>query len=162
LFTEDSFTLFAEQASIVNLEQPYRQRLLRLYPDDTTPTSFLAQYYMLKAPGAFKGAGQNPALLRQLTLEHIEFLPGCTLRVKQQQLVSNAYEFSAASATTTPCRFSYQGKTYQVSLGFEATQEEFRSYDQGIDPVTGKAIWGALLGPFCFTKRQDFASELAV
>ena len=162
LFTEDSFTLFAEQASVVNLDQPYRQRLLRIYPDQTTPTSLQVQYYMLNKPEAFQGAGQNPALLRQLTIEQIEFLPGCTLKVKQQQLASNAYDFSASSATATPCSFSYQGKTYQVSLGFESTKEEFRSYDQGIDPVTGKAIWGALLGPFCFTKRQDFASELTM
>ncbi|NEP12268.1 MAG: chorismate mutase [Symploca sp. SIO2C1] len=148
--------------SILNLKQPYRQRLLRLYPDETTPNSLQVQYYKLKDPGAFKNAGQDPALLRQLTLEQIEFLPGCTLRVKQHQFASNAYEFSTTSATSTPCCFSYQGKTYQVSLGFEATKEEFRSYDQGINPVTGKAIWGALLGPFCFTKHQDFASELAM
>jgi len=162
LFIEDSFTLFAEQASIVNLDQPYRQRLLRLYPDPATPNSLQVQYYMLKDPVSFRGAGRNPALLRQLTPEQIEFLPSCRLRVKQQQLASNAYEFSTTSATTTPCRFSYQGKNYQVALGFEATKEEFRSYDQGIDLVTGQAIWGALLGPFCFTKRQDFASELVV
>ena len=162
LFTEDSFTLFLEQASVINLEQPYRQRLLRIYPDDTRPNFLQAQYYMLKEPEAFQSAGRNPALLQQLTLEQIEFLPGCTLKVKQHCLASKDYEFSTASTTATPCSFSYQGKTYQVSLGFEATKEEFRSYDQGIDPVTGKAIWGALLGPFCFTKRQDFASELAV
>jgi hypothetical protein len=74
----------------------------------------------------------------------------------------SAYEFSAASATGTPCNFSYQGNNYQVSLGFDATPEEFRSYDKGIDPTTGKAMWGALLGPFRFTKRQDFANELLV
>lgn len=30
LFTEDSITLFAEQANIVNLDRPYRQRIMRL------------------------------------------------------------------------------------------------------------------------------------
>jgi hypothetical protein len=80
--------------------------------------------------------------------------------VKQRLVSPNTYEFSAFSATNTPCSFSYQGKDYQISLGFEATPEEFRSYDKGIDPATGKATWGALLGPFCFTKRQDFAHEL--
>ena len=162
LFTEDSLTLFAEQANIVNLDKPYRPRILRLQSSDTTPASLEVQYYMLKDIEAIRGAGRNPELLRQLTSDDIEFLPGCNLTVKQQQLAPNSYEFSASSATGTPCGFSYQGNSYQVSLEFEATAEEFRSYDKGIDPTTGKAIWGALMGPFRFTKRQDFASELLV
>ena len=160
LFTEDSLTLFAEQANIVNLDQPYRPRILRLYPNPTTPASLQVQFYMLKNPDAIRGAGRNPELLKQLTTAQIEFLPGCTLSVKQRLVSPNTYEFSAFSATNTPCSCSYQGKDYQISLGFEATPEEFRSYDKGIDPATGKATWGALLGPFCFTKRQDFAHEL--
>jgi hypothetical protein len=162
LFTEDSLTLFAEQANIVNLDKPYRPRILRLQSSDTNPASLQVQYYMLKDTEAIRGAGRNPELLRQLTSEDIEFLPGCNLTVKQQQVTPNSYEFSASSATGTPCGFSYQGNSYQVSLGFEATAEEFRSYDKGIDPTTGKAIWGALMGPFRFTKRQDFATELPV
>lgn len=162
LFTEDSLTLFAEQANIVNLDKPYRPRILRLQSSDTTPASLQVQYYMLKDTEAIRGAGRNPELLRQLTSEDIEFLPGCNLTVKQQQVGPNSYEFSASSATGTPCGFSYQGNSYQVSLGFEATAEEFRSYDKGIDSTTGKAIWGALMGPFRFTKRQDFATELPV
>jgi hypothetical protein len=160
LFTEDSLTLFAEQANIVNLDKPYRPRILRLQSSDTTPASLQVQYYMLKDTEAIRGAGRNPELLRQLTSEDIEFLPGCNLTVKQQQVEPNAYEFSASSATGTPCGFSYKGNSYQVSLGFEATAEEFRSYDKGIDPTTGKALWGALMGPFRFTKRQDFATDL--
>ncbi|HEY9744112.1 MAG TPA: chromophore lyase CpcT/CpeT [Coleofasciculaceae cyanobacterium] len=162
LFTEDSLTLFAEQASIVNLDQPYRPRILRLYPSDTNPAVLQVQYYMLKDLEAIRGAGRNPELLRQLTTEQIQFLPGCTLNVEPRQIAPNSYEFSASSATGTPCSFSYEGKNYQVSLGFEATTEEFRSYDKGIDPTTGKAMWGALMGPFRFTKRQDFANELPI
>lgn len=160
LFAEDSLTLFAEQASIVNLDKPYRPRILRLQPSETAPDSLQVQYYMLKDLEAIRGAGRNPDVLKQLTPEQIEFLPGCNLTIKTHQIAPNSYEFSATSTTGKPCRFSYQGSNYQVSLGFEATAEEFRSYDKGIDTTTGKAIWGALLGPFRFTKRQDFASEL--
>ena len=162
LFTEDSLTLFAEQASIVNLDQPYRPRILRLYLSDTNPAVLQVQYYMLKDLEAIRGAGRNPELLRQLTTEQIQFLPGCTLNVEPRQIAPNSYEFSASSATGAPCSFSYEGKSYQVSLGFEATTEEFRSYDKGIDPTTGKAMWGALMDPFRFTKRQDFANELPI
>lgn len=162
LFTEDSLTLFAEQASIVNLDKPYRPRILRLQQSDTTSAPLQVQYYMLEDPEAIRGAGRNPDLLRQLTPENIKFLPGCSLTIQQRQVAPNSYEFSASSATGEPCCFSYQGNSYKISLGFEATKDEFRSFDKGIDPTTGKAMWGALLGPFCFTKRQDFADELPV
>ncbi|HEY9726700.1 MAG TPA: chromophore lyase CpcT/CpeT [Chroococcales cyanobacterium] len=162
LFTEDSLTLFAEQASIVNLDKPYRPRILRLTVSENTPEALQVQYYMFKDPEVIRGAGRNPELLKKLTSEQIEFLPGCALTVQQRQLATDSYEFSAASETGSPCSFSYQGNTYQISLAFEATAEEFRSYDKGIDPTTGKATWGALLGPFRFKKRQDFAGELPV
>ncbi|MBE9128948.1 MULTISPECIES: chromophore lyase CpcT/CpeT [unclassified Coleofasciculus] len=162
LFTEDSLTLFAEQASIVNLDHPYRPRILRLQLIETNPVLLQVQYYMIKEPEAIVGAGRNLEMLKQLTTEQIEFLPGCVLKVQPRQVGLNSYEFSASSATGSPCRFSYQGNNYQVSLGFEVTEAEFRSYDKGIDPATGKAIWGALLGSFRFTKRQNFAAELPV
>ncbi len=159
LFTEDSLTLFAEQANILKLDQPYRPRILRLCQSDTSE-GCVVQYYMLKDPDRIRGAGQNPSLLKTLTPEQMDFLPGCTLTVTQEHLTQNSYKFSAVPAPDTRCCFTYLGQTYQVALGFEATQEEFRSFDKGIDPQTGKAIWGALLGPYIFSKRQDFSTEL--
>jgi hypothetical protein len=162
LFTEDSLTLFAEQANIVSLDKPYRPRILRLRCSETTPKALEVQYYMFKDADAIRGAGANPEKLQKLTTEDIQFLPGCLLKVDIQQIAPNSYNFAASSATGTPCNFSYQGSSFQVSLGFEVNAEEFRSYDKGIDPKTGQGIWGALMGPFRFTKRQDFAVELSV
>lgn len=161
LFAEDSITLFAEQANSLYLDQPYRQRIIRLL-DDTAPSSVLVQYYMLREPASLRCAGSNPAMLKTLTPDQIEFLPSCTLKVTQQPLDSNSYYFSTSPLTGDQCCFTYQNATYQVSLGFEASPNEFRSYDKGIDPNTGKALWGALLGPYIFTKRQDFSTELPI
>jgi len=162
LFSNDSLTLFAEQAPITNLDHPYRQRILRLYQSDQSSTGLQVQYYQIKNPDIVRGAGCHPELLQQLTCEDLINLPDCRLNVQMQQIGLNNYEFTTTSASDRPCRFSYQGNTYQVSLGFEVTADEFRSYDKGIDPSTGKATWGALLGPFRFTKRQDFAGELLI
>ncbi|MEQ8466360.1 CpcT/CpeT family chromophore lyase [Coleofasciculus sp. E1-EBD-02] len=162
LFSDDSLTLFAEQAPITNLDRPYRQRILRLYQSDQSSTGLQVQYYQIKNPDAVRGAGCHPELLQQLTRDDIIGLPDCRLNVQMQQIGLNNYEFTTTSASDRPCRFSYQGNNYQVSLGFEVTADEFRSYDKGIDPSTGKATWGALLGPFRFTKRQDFAGELLI
>lgn len=161
LFTEDSITFFAEQANIVNLDRPYRQRLLRLR-HSTQTSSLQVEYYMFKDPASVRGAARHPELLNSVTPAQIEFLPSCTLNVTQRQLAPNTYEFSTSPAGDSPCCFSYEGETYQVSLGFDATAEEFRTYDKGIDPKTGKALWGALMGPYRFRKRQDFSADLPV
>jgi hypothetical protein len=84
---------------------------------------------MPKNPSSVNGAATNAALLQSLTVDDFELLPGCLLDVK------------------------IEGETKQVSLGFRASEDEFLSYDKGIDSETGKALWGAILGPFCFQKR---------
>ncbi|NJM73040.1 MAG: chorismate mutase [Scytonema sp. RU_4_4] len=156
LFLEDSLTIFAEQANVVNLERPYRQRIMRLYCGSDPDIPLKVQYYMLKDPTALIGAGRNPALLNTLTPEHLELLPGCVLNVTQQLLAPNSYKFDATPPPDTRCCFSVGGDIVQVSLGFEVTHKKFLSYDKGIDSVTGKATWGALLGPYCYTNREHY------
>lgn len=144
----DSITLFAEQANIVNLEQPYRPRLLRL----RSSPQLQVEHYMFKDVRAFQGAGNNPSKLDTLTTEQVEFLPGCTLTVE----TSDNENFKALTQSSQPCCFTYQGSTYQVSLGFTVNSQELCTYDKGIDPNTKKAIWGAILGPYRFHKLKQF------
>ena len=46
LFPEDSITLFAEQANIINLDRPYRQRIMRLKPGSDSLSAIQVQFYM--------------------------------------------------------------------------------------------------------------------
>ncbi|WP_017653916.1 chromophore lyase CpcT/CpeT [Fortiea contorta] len=156
LFAEDSVTLFAEQANVINLDNPYRQRIIRLQRSPHSDVDLQVQYYMPKDPGALKGAGRNPALLNTLTPDHLDFLPGCNLNVTQQTLATNQYKFSATPPLNACCKFTYLDNIIQVSLGFEATAQEFYSYDKGIDSETGKATWGAILGPYRYCKREQY------
>jgi hypothetical protein len=157
LFVEDSITLFAEQANIVNLDRPYRQRIMRLMAAGNSDAPLKIQYYMLKNPSALIGAGRNPALLKALTIEQLDLLPGCILKVTQQELATQKSKFVATQPSETRCCFTYAGNNIQVSLGFEATATEFYSYDKGIDSETGKATWGAILGPYRYTKREKYS-----
>jgi hypothetical protein len=152
IFTDGSLALFAEQANILQLDRPYRQRLLRIQPQDD-PHSLHVQYYAFKDFTALKGAGQNPALLQNITLADIEQLPGCVLTATLTQ----GDRYSAEPPPNTCCYFTYLEVTRQVCLGFAATPREFLSFDKGVDPETGKALWGALMGPYQFTKRQNYS-----
>ncbi|MEA5551810.1 chromophore lyase CpcT/CpeT [Anabaena cylindrica UHCC 0172] len=153
LFPEDSITLFAEQANIVNLNQPYRQRIMRLQQGSE---SLQVQYYMPKDPTALKGAGKNPTLLNSLTSEQLELLPGCILSITEETLAPHLYRFRASPSPENICSFTYLGNKIQVSLGFEATETTFLSYDKGIDSESGKATWGAVLGPYRYTKVEAY------
>ncbi|MEM7578693.1 MAG: chromophore lyase CpcT/CpeT [Cyanobacteria bacterium P01_A01_bin.80] len=155
LFQEDSLTLFAEQANVLNMEQPYRQRLLRITPLKS-PTQFKVQFYMFKDPTVWRGAGLNYTLLNGLTPEQIDILPGCALIINTENLAQNQYKFIAKPIPDNRCTFNYAGNTIEVSLGFEATQKEFFSYDKGIDLETRKATWGAIMGPYRYTKMKQF------
>ncbi|QLE54849.1 chromophore lyase CpcT/CpeT [Nostoc sp. TCL26-01] len=156
LFTDDSFTLFAEQANIVNLDRPYRQRILRLMPHPDSEKLLRVQYYMIKDPSVVIGAGRNPSLLKTLTLDHLELLPGCILIVNQHAITPNNYQFIATPPPDVCCTFTYLGNTVQVALGFDVTEVELKTYDKGIDQETGKATWGAITGPYHYTKREQY------
>ena len=155
IFKEDSITLFAEQANILKLEQPYRPRIVRLRQRE----SIEVEFYMFKDLATGKGAGQDRNLIEQITPDKIEFLPNCTLKVATQELAGGTC-FETTPVTSEPCTVNYQGTSFQVFLGFKATANELLTYDKGIDPATGKGTWGALMGAYSFTKLQDFSSEL--
>lgn len=158
LFAEDSLSLFAEQVNIITPNNPYRQRVMRLQIDRNPGSEqyLQVQYYLPKNPTALAGAGRNRELLKGLKPSDLEFLPGCILNVNTQMIAANSYRFIAKPPRDIHCCFTFQGKTIQVSLGFEVTSSELFSYDKGIEPQTGKAIWGALLGPFSYTKREQY------
>lgn len=148
----DSYALFAEQANIVNLSQPYRPRLLRLRANP----DLCVEHYAFKDITKFCGGGTQPELLQKLTSDDLIFLPDCTLLVSCDSLDSTRYRFRAMPKAGQVCSFEYQFVTYQVSLGFEVEEKELQTYDKGLDSQTKKAIWGAILGPYRFQKLQQF------
>jgi hypothetical protein len=155
LFATDSITLFAEQANIVDLTKPYRQRIIRLRQVEDAKFPLQVQYYALKNFSSLVGAGRDPNRLQNLTPEDLELLPGCILLVEVNELPNNQLEFVATPAPNSVCSFSYNGNMVRVSLGFEVTQTELKTYDKGIDSETGRATWGAILGPYHYQKRKQ-------
>jgi hypothetical protein len=152
LFLEDSITIFAEQASILNLDRPYRPRILRITSSQTDGIDLEVRHYMFKDIEAVKGAGRNRDLLKKITTEQIEYLPNCNLNVSVEELAVNRFHFRATPTSDRPCSFTYDGKTFQVALGFEVTPDELLTYDKGIDINTGQPIWGALMGAYRYSK----------
>lgn len=149
-----NLALFAEQANALYLNNPYRQRVVELQPIANS-AQIRAQYYALQKPDRFRGAGANLQLLKSLSVNDLELLPGCVLTVTQQ-----GEQFRAEPEPGARCCFQYEGQTRQVVLGFEVSAEQFWSYDRGVDPETGQSLWGATMGAYAYHKRSSFAHEL--
>jgi hypothetical protein len=157
-FTIDGYAaLFCEQANALYLDKPYRQRVVILKPTadpQHESQQWQAEYRAFKQPDRVLGAGANPDLLRRISQDDLEMLPGCKLTITYQ-----SDRFKAEPPPEAKCCFQYNGQTRQVILGFEASPNQFFSYDRGVEPETGKLLWGAMMGPYQFQKRQSFAAE---
>jgi hypothetical protein len=159
LFTIDGHVaLFCEQANALYLDKPYRQRVVILKPSPE-PQSGLqqwhAEYRAFHQPSRVIGAGANPDLLRQISPDDLEVLPGCELTITYQR-----DHFKAEPNPNAKCCFQHNGQTRQVILGFEAYANQFFSYDRGVEPETGKLLWGAMMGAYQFQKQYSFAAEI--
>jgi hypothetical protein len=143
-----NYALFAEQAPALKLEQAYRQRVLVIQPATATEP-MTVQYYAFRDHSKWRGAGIIPQKLDDLTLADLEKLPGCVLEVSATES-----QFSAQPFSNSVCQFYVQGNLCQIQLGFTVTDQEFFSYDKGIDLQTQKPIWGALMAPYQFQKIQ--------
>jgi hypothetical protein len=142
--------IFAEQSNFLDLDRPYRQRVLVL---ETLANGQLAvQYWAFKDPARFRGAGANPRLLNEALEPTLDLLPGCWLDIRRE-----GNTFKAEPRKGDRCCFNYDGQIRQVVLGFEVSEAQFLSYDRGVDPETGQALWGAMMGPYCHQKRLAYA-----
>jgi len=153
---EGNPAFLAEQANMLDPDHPYRQRVLILQPPSTRSDSPIGQveYRAFRHPEQMKGAGAHPERMQPLRPEDLLSLPGCILHLSE-----TAQGFKAEPLPDARCFFQYEGKTRQVVLGFEVEPQAFRSFDRGVDPETGQGLWGALMGPYQFTKRHSFALE---
>jgi hypothetical protein len=149
---EGNLAFFAEQANVLQLDQPYRQRIAVLEADQER---LAIQYWAFRHPEQFRGAGTAGDRLSQITLADLEALPGCRLTVTVAPSL-----FRAELEPGSRCCFQYQGKTRQVVLGLEVSPNQLKSFDRGVDPETGDGLWGALMGPYQFIKCRDFSPEL--
>jgi len=139
--------LFAEQANVLQLGKPYRQRVLAIQEHDG---KLQVQYYALQDPSAWRGAGADRARISQLQPSDLTLLAGCLLHVTY-----DGQFFHAKLAEGCQCFFYYQNEQRQVDLGFRTDGQQLVSFDKGIDPQTGSALWGAIAGGYEFRKIQS-------
>ncbi len=157
LSSEHTYTLFLEQASVAASKPPYRQRILQL---TEVAGKLRGQYFALADPLKFQSAGSDAARLADLSTADLVALSNSTAEIRYQPLAGSEYQFQAALPDGQMCSFTYDAQRRYVYLGFDVAPENgtitLLTHDKGVDPDTGRGLWGALMGPFRMIKQKNF------
>ena len=146
-------SLLLEQAYDFLLGQPYRLRVLNLKVVDDL---IGIENYKIKEQEKFYGAARDRDRLQELTPDHLEKLPGCDFIVRW-----SGRSFQGEVEPGKACKVVRKDKETYLDSTFEVDENTLTSWEKGLDPQTGKQIWGAIAGAFHFTKRESFAHEVA-
>ncbi|QLE56413.1 chromophore lyase CpcT/CpeT [Nostoc sp. TCL26-01] len=143
---------FVEQAYDYMLNEPYRLRVLKLM---TIADRIHIENYTVKQEENFYGASRKPQLLKTLSSDALEKLPGCNMIV---EWTGNSFQGKVEPGKG--CIVFRKGQKTYLDSEFEIDEEKFISLDRGRDLETDEHIWGSVAGPFYFTRRQSFADEV--
>ncbi|HEY9889238.1 MAG TPA: chromophore lyase CpcT/CpeT [Candidatus Obscuribacterales bacterium] len=150
----DGVSLYLEQAYDFALQQPYRSRVLRLI---TVGDRIEIENYTIRDAESLYGAARDRPQLAKLTRDRVELMPCCNMHVEW-----TGHSFKGVVEPGKGCMVERQGQMTYLDSVFEIDSEKFQSWDRGRDPATDAHVWGALAGPFYFTRRASFQAEVAV
>ncbi|CAN1212618.1 chromophore lyase CpcT/CpeT [Tumidithrix helvetica PCC 7403] len=145
--------LYSEQSYDFELNHPYRTAILNIV---SRGDHLEIVNYKLKEAEKYFGASRQPDRLQELTPEQLDKLCGCTMLVHRTE--NNT--FKGAIEPGKQCCVVRKGKSTYLVNEFEVGEHFFSSLDRGHDPETDERVWGSVAGPFEFTKKTSFATEV--
>ncbi|KJH69424.1 chromophore lyase CpcT/CpeT [Aliterella atlantica] len=145
-------SFYIEQAYDFTLNNPYRVRVLKLM---VAGDRIAIENYSVKDEQQFYGAARQKERLKNLTVEHLEKLPGCNMIVDW-----TGNSFKGVVEPGKGCIVFRKDKKTYLDSEFEIDADKFTSLDRGKDVETDEHIWGSVAGPFYFVRRASFADEI--
>ena len=150
----DGASLYLEQAYDFMLQEPYRARVLRLFP---VGDRIELENYTIQDVESVYGAARNLDQLSQLTRDRLTLMPYCNMHIEW-----TGHSFVGQVEPGNACMVERRGKMTYLDNKFEISDEKFLSWDRGRDPDTHEHVWGSLAGPFDFMRRTSFANEVVL
>jgi hypothetical protein len=147
-------SLYLEQAYDIELNSPYRVRVLKLVP---IADRIDIENYAIVNEEQFYGASRDRQKLQELNKAEFKLMPGCTFITQW-----TGSSFKGCVEPGKGCMVVRKGKNTYLDSEFEIDGDKFISHDRGRDPETDDHVWGALAGPFEFTRRASFADEIQI
>jgi CpeT/CpcT family (DUF1001) len=144
---------YLEQAYDVFLDDPYRVRVLHLVPQGD---AICIKNYTIKDGERFWGAARQPERLKEMTLQDLEKLEGCSYIIQPDGDAA----FKGTVEPGKACKVFRKGQETYLGSEIEIREKSFMVYERGFDPDTDHQVWGSYAGPFEFSKGADFSLEI--
>lgn len=145
IWTQDpnQYWLYVEQATVKNLNKPYRQRIYKL--EQISKKQFVSKVYNIPSPElAVNGCAIN-LYFKTITFEDIILKEGCSVylnKIKDNLFVGSTKE--------SGCESNLRGASYATSE-VRISKDTIQSLDRGYD-ANGKQVWGSEHGAYQFVK----------
>ncbi|WP_338441615.1 chromophore lyase CpcT/CpeT [Synechococcus elongatus IITB4] len=148
----DGLSLYVEQAYDLDVNQPYRARVLKLVPAGDHIE--IENFRVINGEDLF-GASRDRYRLSKLSRDRLEKLPGCTFIT---HWTGNG--FKGVVEPGKGCIVERKGQSTYLESEFEVDEEKMISLDRGRHPETDEQVWGSVAGPFHFLRWHSFADEV--
>lgn len=141
----DGFWFYVEQAIASSADQPYRQRIYRVWIRGDRKIE--SAVYEMPNPEQYAGAYKDTSVLDNLSPDDLTQRVGCEVVFTE---LGDGYMLG--ETVDQACSSTLRGATYATSK-VRLSKDEIQSWDQGWD-AAGVQVWGAEDGPYVF-KRVD-------
>ncbi|MBF2090500.1 MAG: chromophore lyase CpcT/CpeT [Synechococcales cyanobacterium K44_A2020_017] len=145
-------SFLVEQAYDINLNAPYRLRVLKLLD---MGDHIEIENYLVEDQEKLFNASRHPERLKDLTSDRLQKMPGCNMVVHW-----TGTSFKGVVEPGKACMVERKGQLTYLDSEFEIDADRFISLDRGRDPNTDEHLWGSIAGPFHFVRWASFADEV--
>lgn len=145
-------SFLVEQAYDINLNAPYRLRVLKLVD---VGDHIEIENYLVEDQEQLFNASRHPERLKDVTSDRLQKMPGCNMVVHW-----TGTSFKGVVEPGKACMVERKGQLTYLDSEFEIDADRFISLDRGRDPNTDEHLWGSIAGPFHFVRWASFADEV--
>jgi hypothetical protein len=138
---KDACWLYVEQAEHDKPQNPYRQRIYKLYRDQK---HFISKVFEIKDPARLTGAWRDGFDISFLTATDLVDRPGCELMLKKEG------KRFVGSTDGRRCISALRGASYATSEAI-ISEESVLTWDRGWNNE-GKQVWGSTKGGYIFRR----------
>jgi hypothetical protein len=143
---KDAYWLYVEQAAAWSMDEPYRQRVYKVFRNDKSKLE--SAVHELRNPKRFIGANPEDAVFNEISPDSLIMREGCSI------ILDFKYDIFSGSTDGDLCKSNLRGASYATSV-VEITDNVLTSWDRGYNQ-DNEQVWGAEIGPYIFKKVKDY------
>lgn len=141
---EDGIWIYLEQASVQDLENPYRQRVYHLH--ELQRGQYVSDVYTLPDPDSVIGGWLKPDSMEEFGPEDLQLRIGCSVYLQRHSETQFSGSTRGKGCSSTLAGASYATSEVRVSIN------TIDSWDRGFN-ADNQQVWGAQSGAYEFRRK---------